>query len=72
MYKTSDWTRLYSMNVDGVSTGTFYERCRGWKVTLIVIKEKNNYIFGGYCTDSWRSATKFYGTGETFLYTFRD
>lgn len=72
MYKTCDWTRLFSMNIDGVSTGTFYEKCKKWKVTLLVVKEKHGYIFGAYCTDTWRTSSKFYGTGETFLFTFKD
>jgi hypothetical protein len=40
MFKTSDWNLLYSLNIDGISTGTFYEKSKGWKYTLLVIKEK--------------------------------
>lgn len=63
---------LYSLNRDGVSIGTFYEKARFFKQTLMIIKEKAGYIFGAYCTETWKSATKFYGTGENFLFTFRD
>lgn len=52
--KTNDWELLYSLNSDGVSVGTFYERCKYWKLSLIVIKEKGGYIFGGFCTENWR------------------
>ena len=72
MFKTCDWTLLYSLNTDGVSMGTFYERCRSWKITLIVIRDKGGFIFGAFCTEKWVKSTKFYGTGETFLFTFRD
>mmetsp|Transcript_25544 Transcript_25544/g.24841 ORF Transcript_25544/g.24841 Transcript_25544/m.24841 type:complete len:109 (-) Transcript_25544:19-345(-) len=30
------------------------------------------YIFGGFCNETWRVQNKFVGTGENFLYTFKD
>ena len=28
-------------------------------------------MFGGFCTENWKKSTKFYGTGENFLFTFK-
>jgi TLD len=72
MMMTMDWNLVYSINRDGDSMGTFFEKCKDWKYTLIVVKEKNGWTFGGFCSEKWRSAIKFYGTGESFLFTFKD
>lgn len=72
MMMTMDWTLVYSINRDGDSVGTFFERTRDWKFTLLVIKDKLGWIFGGFCCEQWKMKTKFYGTGESFLYTFRN
>eukprot|EP00347_Sterkiella_histriomuscorum_P023518 403334335 len=72
MMMTMDWTLVYSINRDGDSVGTFFEKCKYWKYTLLVIKDTNGWIFGGFCSEPWKSTTKFYGTGENFLFTFKD
>lgn len=69
---TMDWTLVYSVNRDGVSVGTFFEKCKYWKYTLLVVKDINGFVFGGFCAETWKSSTKFYGTGESFLFTFKD
>lgn len=60
------------MNKDGVSVGTFYEKCKNYKVTLLFVRDKHGWVFGGFCTETWRKSNKFYGTGENFLFTFKD
>lgn len=29
-------------------------------------------MFGGYCSEPWRVSSSFYGTGENFLFTFKN
>ena len=72
MMKTMDWTLVYSVNRDGVSVGTFFEKCRDWRYTLLVIKDTQGFIFGGFCCEVWKQSSKFYGTGESFIYTFKN
>ena len=68
-----DWQLVYSLNRDGVSTKTCYEKCKKYNHTLLVVQDTNRWIFGGFCAETWRtSGTKFYGTGENFLFTFKD
>ena len=38
---------------------------------VLVIKDLEGNIFGGFCNESWRKKSLFYGTGETFLFTFK-
>lgn len=72
MIRPKDWELLFSINRDGVSVGTFYERSRNWSKTLLVVQDTNGWVFGGFCNETWRVSTKFYGTGENFLFTFKD
>ena len=67
----SNWELLYSMNKDGVSIGTFYERCKKVRTTLLVVQDTKGWVFGGYCTEAWHPSVRFYGTGENFLFTFK-
>ncbi len=71
-YKLMDWTLLYSLNIDGCSIGTFLEKAKKCKNTVMVVQENKGNTFGGFCNEEWMLSTKFYGTGENFLYTFRD
>ncbi len=70
--RTQDMTLLYSLSRDGISTLTFYENCKRYSSTLLVILDKDGYKFGGYCTEVWKKAGHFYGTGENFLFTLKD
>ena len=73
LYKSMNWKLLYSLNRDGVSLQTFFEKCKKQTTTLLVIRDTNKWVFGGFCTEAWRpSGTKFFGTGENFLFTFKN
>lgn len=72
MMMTMDWTLVYTINRDGDSVGTFFEKCKDWKYTLLVVKDSNGWKFGAFCSEYWKKSTKFYGTGENFLFTFKD
>uniref|UniRef100_A0A672K3C8 TLDc domain-containing protein n=1 Tax=Sinocyclocheilus grahami TaxID=75366 RepID=A0A672K3C8_SINGR len=37
---------------------------------LMVIKDMDNQIFGAFSTHPFRLSEHYYGTGETFLYSF--
>lgn len=37
MLKTKDWELVYTPNRDGISVGTFYEKTKNWKITLLVV-----------------------------------
>lgn len=36
--------------------------------TLLVIRDSAGHIFGSFTSEGWRVATRFYGTGETFVF----
>ena len=39
--------------------------------TLLVIKDDMDHIFGAFCTEAWKESNDFSGTGESFVFTFR-
>ncbi len=50
---------------------SFYEKCKKWKYTIMVVQDLNGWVFGAYATERWHVSSFFYGTGETFLFTFQ-
>lgn len=66
---------LYSSTQHGYSMNTL---CHALQVkrreilncTLLVVKDSNGYIFGGFASEPWRKFSfEFYGTSECFLFT---
>lgn len=64
------WCLLYSTDAHGSSLHTLLMLARGQSPTLLVIKDDQGNVFGGYASDEWHRATQYYGTGETFLFSF--
>jgi len=70
---------IYSSNEHGISMTTFYQRTEQYEPTILVIKTTKSEIFGAYCSTSWAVRNlkddqgrrqHYFGTGETFLFTF--
>ncbi|XP_041571083.1 nuclear receptor coactivator 7 isoform X4 [Taeniopygia guttata] len=65
------WRLAYSTLEHGTSLKTLYRRSASLdSPVLLVIKDMDNQIFGAYATHPFRFSDHYYGTGETFLYTF--
>ena len=47
------WKLLYRASEHGYTAGSFHECCDNKEPTLIVIKSREGWIFGGYTTESW-------------------
>ncbi|KAI4127616.1 MAG: hypothetical protein LQ338_003111 [Usnochroma carphineum] len=68
------WSLVYSLEEDGVSLTTLYNKCAAPSVPqsssfVLVVKDAAGGIFGAYLTDPPRpSSSSFYGTGECFLW----
>mmetsp|Transcript_58811 Transcript_58811/g.80263 ORF Transcript_58811/g.80263 Transcript_58811/m.80263 type:complete len:340 (+) Transcript_58811:70-1089(+) len=65
------WKLLYSTTQHGAQMGTFYHRARKEQRSLMIIQTLDREIFGGFTTTSWHPHPKYFGTGESFLFTFR-
>nr|XP_020445063.1 nuclear receptor coactivator 7-like isoform X2 [Monopterus albus] len=65
------WRLAYSTVKHGTSIKTLYRNLADVESpVLLVIKDMDNQIFGAFSTHSFRVSDHFYGTGETFLYSF--
>ncbi|KAF1395978.1 TLD domain-containing protein 2, partial [Spheniscus magellanicus] len=65
------WRLLYCTGQDGFSLRTLY-RCGGQPgcPALLLIRDTDAQAFGAFCASTIRCSNSFYGTGETFLFSF--
>ena len=61
---------IYKLQYDGASCTTLIEKSRGMNTGLLVIKDAGNGIFGGYLTESLKYTQRYYGSGESFVFSF--
>jgi hypothetical protein len=62
---------LYSTSRDGYYLKTFYSKAERNMNTILVIKDDSNNVFGAYVSEEYKcNPHGFYGTGETFLFTY--
>ncbi|KAM9307598.1 oxidation resistance protein 1 isoform 2-T2 [Gastrophryne carolinensis] len=65
------WTLVYSTEKHGMSIKTLYRTMLGLDTpVLLVIKDSDAQIFGALASEPFKVSDCFYGTGETFLFTF--
>jgi len=38
--------------------------------SIVLIQDTNDYIFGGFAPATWAPSTRFYGSGEAFVFSF--
>ncbi|NWT60050.1 TLDC2 protein, partial [Erythrocercus mccallii] len=65
------WHLLFSTGRDGFSLRTLYRsRARPDSPALLLIRDTEAQTFGAFSASAIRSSSGFYGTGETFLFSF--
>jgi len=66
--------RLYSSNIHGRRLRTLYDHVEFHEYCLIIIRNEDQQIFGGFCSGQLANRTKtrtWFGTGESFLFTLK-
>ncbi|ETI52532.1 hypothetical protein, variant 1 [Phytophthora nicotianae P1569] len=64
------WYRIYSVEANGSSLETLLILAKKQSPTLLVVKDAGGNVFGGFASDEWHHAFHYYGTGESFLFSF--
>lgn len=64
-----EWKLLYHSAVNGLSFNTFIGCIStGDEPTVLLIKDKEGYIYGGYASQPWEKHGDFYGDLKSFLF----
>ncbi|CEG35131.1 hypothetical protein, variant 1 [Plasmopara halstedii] len=64
------WYKIYSVEANGSSLETLLTLAKKQSPTLLVVKDAKGNVFGGFASDEWHRAFNYYGTGESFLFSF--
>jgi hypothetical protein len=54
--------------LESLSQADEYSRPTGHNITLVVVEAVNGDVFGGLATDRWQVSSKYYGSGNSFLF----
>jgi len=69
--KIKNLNLIYSTAKDGCNLKTFYAKSEKIQNSILIIKTDDGDAFGVYASEDYKCNTQgFYGTGETFLFTF--
>lgn len=67
-----EWNLVYSLDQDGASLGTLYEKCSTYEGTrssfVLVVKDNEGGLFGAYLSDPPHPSAHYFGNGECFLW----
>ncbi|OQV19749.1 TBC1 domain family member 24 [Hypsibius exemplaris] len=68
-------TLLYTSEEHGTSLVTFFQQTGPNEPTILLVKTRNDDVFGAFCSHSWENrfgggkSLSYFGTGESFLFT---
>ncbi|KAL0426578.1 UNVERIFIED_CONTAM: MTOR-associated protein MEAK7 [Sesamum latifolium] len=63
-----EWKLLYHSSVHGLSFNTFLGNILNDGPTILIIKDNEGYIYGGYASQPWERHSDFYGDMRSFLF----
>ncbi|KAJ4819436.1 TLD domain-containing protein 1 [Rhynchospora pubera] len=67
--EAESWKLLYHSSIHGLSFNTFLGKIStGEGPTILVIRDKEGYIYGGYASQPWERHSDFYGDMKSFLF----
>ncbi|KAG9455016.1 hypothetical protein H6P81_007920 [Aristolochia fimbriata] len=63
------WKLLYHSSINGLSFNTFFGSITAEDgPTILLIKDKEGYVYGGYASQPWDRRSDFYGDMKSFLF----
>ena len=67
----SNFWLKYSLVRDGASLATLLSRVRASTYTIVGVETNHGEVFGSFTGSPWRVGTKWYGSGESFLWRLK-
>lgn len=67
-FKHHGWSLVYSTLRHGVSLSTLYRKAVGRHPCILVVDDTAGYVFGAFLTESIKVSSRYYGTGESFVF----
>jgi TLD len=61
----------FALERDGASLSTLLYKVRTSKHTITAIETDDGYVFGAFCSSTWRIQHGWYGSGEAFLWRLK-
>ena len=69
-FEDQKWKLTYKASVDGFKAKDFHQKCDGKSNTIIIIKDVNANIFGGFTGASWSEYDGFKEDPYAFIFSF--
>lgn len=64
-----EWRFLFSSEIHGESFSTLIGRIINQGPSVLVVEDRNGYMFGGFAPSSWALGPKYYGNDSSVLFT---
>ncbi|CAH1116496.1 unnamed protein product [Phaedon cochleariae] len=64
-----EWRFLFSSEIHGESFSTLIGRIVNQGPSVLVLEDKNGYMFGGFAPANWELGPKFFGDDSSYLFT---
>lgn len=68
-YQKATWRMLFSIAQHGAAMTTFYDRVAEKGPLLLIAKDTNGHMFGGFADAGVTRFTKFYGSNSSFVFS---
>jgi TLD len=72
VFQYRSWELLYATYKHGRSLTSFYRNTEKPGPNILVVKDHQKFVFGGYFSGAWKKCSGPYGTGECFVFTFKN
>lgn len=71
-FGVTPWRLAYSITRDGCNLGEFYAAQENEMACLLVMRDSDRCVFGGFSPCAWKARTlhTYYGSGESFVFRF--
>lgn len=71
VFQLRNWKLVYSPSEHGPALRTMYRNACNFGATLLIVQDTTHTVLGGFISEPWRVTKRFYGTGESFVFTFK-